>query len=155
MVDLPVSSRRSWTGIIAPHDAEMRILIVRRDNMERNPDLDEVIAYMKLKHLESGQSAFAAPHTRLASFWKLRRMHRLRRARHAGLRFADRAPCAMACTESNTGFSDGSERARRALHLSVSIQQPAGEHEVKQVFALAGLFGIDQAPPPPRRRSST
>src|SRR3954470_12201476 len=108
IVGLPVSSRRSWTGIIALHDAEMKILVVRRDNigdlvcttplfsalrrnhpdawigalvnsynapvLDRNPHLDAVISYSKLKHLAEGESIVGAFGRRIASFWKLRQL---------------------------------------------------------------------------------
>src|SRR5688500_11098507 len=41
--------------------------------LEANPDLDEIVAYTKLKHLDPGQSALAALRSRVASLWKLRR----------------------------------------------------------------------------------
>src|SRR5688572_31042511 len=41
--------------------------------VERNPDLDTVIAYTKLKHLQPGESALAVLRARLAALWRLRR----------------------------------------------------------------------------------
>ena len=43
--------------------------------LERNPDVDAVIPYRKLKHLEPGDWALAALGERAAAFWRDRRAH--------------------------------------------------------------------------------
>ena len=114
--------------------------------LERNPDLDEIIAYTKLKHLDDGQGALAALGDRLSSFWKLRRME----LDYVVLATSDFVPrtarlARWLAPKKIAGFSDGSARAARALDLSVPITDVQGRHEVERVFALARLFGIDEA----------
>ena len=41
--------------------------------LDRNPDLDEVLVYTKLKHLEPGASALGALAARIGELWRLRR----------------------------------------------------------------------------------
>jgi ADP-heptose:LPS heptosyltransferase len=118
--------------------------------LERNPDVDEVIAYTKLKHLEGGDSGLAALGRRLAALWRLRRM-RLDAVVLATPDFVPRvarlarwlAPARL------VGFSDGSAAAR-ALDWSVPVSKLAGLHEVERVFTLAAYFGIDGEIPPLR-----
>jgi ADP-heptose:LPS heptosyltransferase len=116
--------------------------------LERNPDLSEILAYTKLKHVEPGQSAFAALRARLVSLWRLRRME----LDYVVLATSDFVPrtarlARWLAPKKVAGFSDGSARAARALDLSVPIADVQGRHEVERVFTLAGLFGIDGAIP--------
>jgi ADP-heptose:LPS heptosyltransferase len=116
--------------------------------LERNPALDEVIAYTKLKHLVAGQSAFGAIVSRLASFSKLRRL----RLDYVVLATSDFVPRMLQLARwlaprQIVGFSDGSVAAS-ALDLSVPIAKISGLHEVERVFALAPLFGIEGEIPP-------
>ncbi len=118
--------------------------------LARNPDLDAVYAYTKLKHLEGGQSALGALVHRLRDFWSLRRMQldavvlatpdftrrNLRLARWL-------APRRVA------GFSDDSAAAN-GLDLSLPQSAVQGKHEVVRVFALGRLFGIEGEIPPLR-----
>lgn len=118
--------------------------------LDRNPDLDTVYAYTKLKHLEDGQSPFRALLARALDFWGLRR-NRLDAVVLATPAFSRRtlrlarwlAPTHLA------GFSDGSAAAR-ALDLSVALSSVDGRHEVERVFALARVLGIDGDIPPLR-----
>ncbi len=116
--------------------------------LERNPDLDEIIAYRKLKHLQDEQGAFEALGARLASFWKLRR----RRLDYVVLATPDFVPRTLRLARwlapgKTVGFSDGS-KAAGALDLSVPVSQVSRMHEVERVFTLAAHFGIgDEIPP--------
>jgi ADP-heptose:LPS heptosyltransferase len=116
--------------------------------LDRNPDLDAVVAYRKLKHLAPGESALGALGERVASLWRLRQAKLdavvLATPGQAtrGLRLARwLAPKAIA------GFDDGSPAAR-----SLDLRVPRGDlerlHEVEHVFSLARLFGIDGPAPP-------
>jgi ADP-heptose:LPS heptosyltransferase len=116
--------------------------------LERNPDLDAVYVYTKLKHLGERRGALRALAARLRDFWSLRRM-RLDVAILATPVFTARnlrlarslAPREVA------GFSDGSPAAR-ALDLSLPQAAVEGKHEVERVFALARLLGVaDEIPP--------
>jgi len=107
--------------------------------LERNPDVDAVVTYRKLKHLEPGESALGALRARLASFWKLRQAKLdvvvlgTPGAPRRGLRLARwLRPARIA------GFDDGRVRAATA----------GARHEVELVFALARAFDIQGAPPP-------
>lgn len=116
--------------------------------LERNPDLDEIIAYTKLKHLEPGEAVFATLRQRLSSLWKLRRMQ----LDYVVLATSDFVPrtarlARLLGPKNVAGFSDGSARAARALDLSIPITDVQGRHEVERVFALARLFGIESAIP--------
>jgi len=116
--------------------------------LDRNPHVDAVVAYKKLKHLAPGESALGALGARIASLWRLRqaRLDAVVLATPGqatrGLRLARwLAPKAIA------GFDDGSP-ASRALDLRVPRGDLERTHEVEHVFALAHLFGIEGAPPP-------
>jgi ADP-heptose:LPS heptosyltransferase len=116
--------------------------------LDRNSDVDAVVSYRKLKHLEPGQSALAALGRRAVSWWKLRQ-ERLDvvvlaapGAPARGLRLARwLAPKRIA------GFDDGSALAAK-LDLRVELKRLDAPHEVERVFALARLFGIEGGPPP-------
>jgi ADP-heptose:LPS heptosyltransferase len=116
--------------------------------LERNPDINEIVAYTKLKHLDPGQTAFGTLRARIASLWKLRRMQ-LDCVVLATSDFVPRTArlARWLAPKKVAGFSDGSARAARALDLSVPIADVQGHHEVERVFALARLFGIDSAIP--------
>ena len=110
--------------------------------LERNPHLDQVIAYTKLKHLDPGQSRFGVLAHRVGSLWGLRRM----RLDYIVLATSDFVPRMLRLARwlaprKVAGFSDGSAQAR-TLDLSVSIENLQGMHEVERVFALAPLFDI-------------
>lgn len=131
---------RAWIGaLVNSYNAPV---------LQRNPDLDEVIVYRKLKHLEPGESVLAALGGRLASLWKLRRM-KLDCIVLAAPGFIPRtlALARFLAPRAIAGFSDGG-RAAFGIDLPVALSSVQGRHEVEQVFALAPLFGIDGAIPP-------
>src|SRR6185312_7925376 len=117
--------------------------------LERNPDLDEVFTYRKLKHLEPGQSALATLGARLGMALRMRRMN-LDYALLATPEFSPRGVRLARWLGARrvVGFSDGS-RAARALDLSVPLSQVERCHEVQRVFALGAYFGVDRTIPPP------
>ena len=100
--------------------------------LERNPDLDAVLAYTKLKHLQPGESATAVLRRRLAMLWRLRRQ----RLDHVVLVTADARTA----------------RLLRWLAPKNLLVAPdaGGGHEVERVFALAAHFGIRGEIPPLR-----
>lgn len=116
--------------------------------LERNPDLNAVFAYQKLKHLERGESALASLAKRAGMLWQLRRMQ----LDVVVLATPGRATRGLTLARwlkpgKIAGFDDGSARAA-ALDLRVALPPHGAGHEVEQVFSLAGLFGIDGSPPP-------
>ena len=113
-----------------------------------NPDIDAAVAYRKLKHLDAGDSAFAALAARAASLWRLRRM-RLDAVVLAtpGAAMRGLALARWLKPASIAGFDDGSRDAR-LLDLRVPLASLQAPHEVEKVFALARLFGIEGNPPP-------
>jgi ADP-heptose:LPS heptosyltransferase len=116
-----------------------------------NPDLDEVIAYTKLKHLGENDSALRALGRRLASLWKLRRA-RLDTVVLATPDFVPRvARLARWLSPGRiVGFSDGSTTAARLLDASVPAAGLDGRHEVERVFSLAAPLGLSGPIPPLR-----
>jgi len=90
--------------------------------LERNPDLDAVLAYTKLKHLQPGESAAAVLRRRLAMLWRLRRQ----RLDHVVLVTADARTARLL-------------RWLAPKNLLVA-PDPGGGHEVERVFALAALL---------------
>jgi len=111
--------------------------------LDRNPDLDGVMAYTKLKHLAGGQGALAALGSRLAMLWRLRRM-RLDAVVLATPDFVPRLArlARWLAPRQVVGFSDGSRSAARMLDWSVPVADMQGLHEVERVFSLAARFGI-------------
>jgi ADP-heptose:LPS heptosyltransferase len=116
--------------------------------LRNNPDLDEVVAYTKLKHLEEGEGAAAALGRRLADLWRLRRLG----IDLAVLATPDFSPrlvrtARLLGARKIAGFSDGSPAAARLDH-AVLASELRGKHEVERVYALAPLLGLEPAPPP-------
>jgi heptosyltransferase III len=133
---------RAWIGaLVNSYNAPV---------LEGNPDLNAVIAYRKLKHLERGESAAAALAERVASMWRLRRM-RLDLVILATPDFVPRTArlARWLAPEKVLGFSDGSPAARR-LDLSVPVSKVRDRHEVERVFALGGHLGMIGDIPPMR-----
>jgi ADP-heptose:LPS heptosyltransferase len=131
-----------WIGVLAnSYNAAV---------LDRNPDLDGVFAYTKLKHLADG-GAMAALGRRLAMLWRLRRM-RLDAVVLATPDFVPRVArmARWLAPRQVVGFSDGSRAASRLLDLPVPVGQVQELHEVERVFSLAAHFGIAGAPPPLR-----
>jgi len=125
----------AWLGVLAnSYNAPV---------LARNPDLDSVYAYTKLKHLGEGEGALGAIARRLGDLWALRRMG-LDLAVLATPVFSRRtlrlarwlAPRRIA------GFSDGSAAAA-ALDISVPESAVQGKHEVERVFALGSALGVE------------
>ena len=115
--------------------------------LEGNRDVDEVIAYTKLKHLDRSEGALSALAKRISALWRLRRM----KLDFVVLATSDFSPKLLRLARALgakrvVGFSDGSAAAR-GLDLSVPIAALTGLHEVERVFRLAPLFGIDGPPP--------
>lgn len=111
--------------------------------LDRNPDIDEVFAYRKLKHLDAGESALAALRKRVGMLWRLRQMG-LDAVVLATPGLATRGLTLARWLNAGkiAGFDDGSARTA-ALDLRIELAPLAGRHEVEQVFALAKLFGIE------------
>jgi ADP-heptose:LPS heptosyltransferase len=108
--------------------------------LERNPDLDAVIAYDKLKHLAPGQSRLAAIGARVASFWKLRQA----RLDYVILATTDYVPrlvrlARWLAPRKVVGFAD-SEAHASTLSLAARIHEVGALHEVERVTALAKLL---------------
>jgi len=118
--------------------------------LDRNPDLDAVYAYTKLKHLEEGQSPIRVLLDRARDLWALRR-RRLDAVVLATPAFSRRTLrlARWFAPKRVVGFSDDSAAAR-ALDPSVSQSSVEGRHEVERVFALARVFGIEGNIPPLR-----
>ena len=115
--------------------------------LERNPDLSEVISYTKLKHLDEGDSALAALGARVASIWRLRQMALDTIVLATpGRAERDVTLARLLKPRQVAGFDDGSTRTAR-LDLRVPLAPLRAAHEVEQVFALAGLFGVEGMPP--------
>jgi heptosyltransferase III len=134
---------RAWLGaLVNSYNAPV---------LDGNPDLDAVLAYRKLKHLEPGESAARALAERLSSMWRLRRM-RLDCVVLATPDFVPRAArlARLLGPKKVLGFSDGSAAARR-LDLSVPLSKVRDRHEVERVFALGGHLGIVDEEVPPLR----
>jgi heptosyltransferase-3 len=112
-----------------------------------NPDVDEILAYTKLKHLEEGEGALSALARRVRSLWKLRRM-KLDCVILATPDFSPRLLrlARLLAPQRIAGFSDGSAAAR-GLDLAVPIASVEGRHEVERVFGLAKLLGLDGTVP--------
>ncbi len=134
---------RAWIGaLVNSYNAPV---------LARNPDLDAVIAYTKLKHAAPGDTvlgAIGALAGRISAFRDLRR----KALDCAVLATPDFAPRSLRLArwlgpKQVVGFSDGTPAAR-ALDRSVPLSQVEGRHEVERVFALAAHFGIgDEIPP--------
>jgi ADP-heptose:LPS heptosyltransferase len=110
--------------------------------LHRNPDLDKVVAYTKLKHIANDDSTIGALGRGVASLWKLRRMH----LDSVLLATTDFAPVTAnlarwLAPQQIVGFSDGSAAAQRTLDVVVSAHGLEGRHEVERVFRLVEPFG--------------
>ena len=105
--------------------------------LDRNPDLDEVLVYTKLKHLEPGQSALGALTRRIGELWRLRRR---------GL------DCVVLANPHETPRTQALARAlapKRIVSLSEEkLRQVSAAHQVERVFALAAELGIEGPIPP-------
>jgi ADP-heptose:LPS heptosyltransferase len=118
--------------------------------LEGNPDLDEVIAYTKLKHLEPGESALGALGRRLADSWRLRRMQ-LDAAVLATTDFVPRVAryARWLAPAQVVGFA-AAGAGGRLLDRAVEPRGLERLHEVERVFRLAALLDAGGAIPPLR-----
>jgi heptosyltransferase III len=116
--------------------------------LDRNPDIDAVFAYTKLKHLAGGQSSLATFGSRVAMLWRLRRS-RLNAVVLATPDFVPRLArlARWLAPREVVGFSDGSRTAERLLDWSLPVAGMPGRHEVERVFSLAACFGITEKAP--------
>ena len=105
--------------------------------LDRNPHIDRVFVYTKLKHLESGQSKLGALRQRFDDLWALRR------------RSLD---CVVVATPAGAPRTLRLARllaARRIVSPSPKlISEMEGRHEVERVYALATELGIHGPIPP-------
>lgn len=105
--------------------------------LDRNPDLDRVVVYTKLKHLDPGQSALGTLARRVVDLWRLRRR---------------RLDCVVLATPLLVPRTLMLARALAPTRIigfsEETLRRVAGLHEVERVFALAAQLGID-APIPP------
>ena len=120
---------RAWIGaLVNSYNAAV---------LDHNPDLDEVLVYTKLKHLEPGQSALGALAGRIRDLWRLRRR---------GL------DCVVLANPREAPRTLGLARAlapKRIVSLSEEkSRQVSGAHQVERVFSLATELGIEGAIPP-------
>lgn len=120
---------RAWIGaLVNSYNAPV---------LDRNPDVDEVIAYTKLKHIEPGQSRLAAVRRRVGQLWALRRR---------------RLDCIVLATPTVAPRTLTLARLlapRRVVAFSEPIsREVADKHEVECVFALARELGIEGPIPP-------
>jgi ADP-heptose:LPS heptosyltransferase len=105
--------------------------------LDRNPDLDEVVVYSKLKHLDAGQSALGALGRRVSDLWRLRRR---------------RLDCVVLATPLVVPRAHLLARTlapRRIVAFDADrLRRTAALHEVERIFALAPELGL-QGPIPP------
>ncbi len=116
---------RAWIGVLAnSYNAPV---------LAGNPDVDQVLAYRKLKHLEAGQGALGALGARASMLWSLRR------------RKLDLAVVAAGAEDLRGA------RLARMLSPRRIVQPPIalpGEHEVEHTFSAARMLGIEGGIPP-------
>jgi ADP-heptose:LPS heptosyltransferase len=100
--------------------------------LDRNPDLDEVLVYTKLKHLEPGASALGALAARIGELWRLRRR---------------RLDCVVLANPAETPRTLALARAlapKRIVSLpEEKLARMSDAHQVERVFALAAELGIE------------
>jgi ADP-heptose:LPS heptosyltransferase len=100
--------------------------------LDRNPDLDSVVVYTKLKHLDPGQSALRTLVHRIRSLWELRR-RRLDCVVLAAPLFVPRL----------WTFARMLAPARIVGFTEEALRPVARLHEVERVFALAPQLGLE------------
>ncbi len=100
--------------------------------LERSPDLDEVLVYTKLKHLDPGGSAFGTLARRIGDLWRLRRK---------------RLDCVVLATPAVSPRMQALARTlapRRIVAFDEErLRAVARLHQVEKVFALAGELGLE------------
>ena len=120
---------RAWIGaLVNSYNAAV---------LDRNPDLDRVVVYTKLKHLDPGQSALGVLARRVGDLWRLRRR---------------RLDCVVLATPLVVPRTFALARALAPARIvgfsDETLSQVADLHEVERIWALAAHLGID-APIPP------
>jgi ADP-heptose:LPS heptosyltransferase len=105
--------------------------------LERNPDLDQIVVYTKLKHLDPGHSALGTLAARVRDLWRLRRR---------------RLDCVVLAAPIHQPRMLALARAlgpKRIVAFSEEkLRGVAGLHEVERIFALAPELGIEGPIPP-------
>jgi heptosyltransferase III len=116
--------------------------------LEKNPDLDQVYTYTKLKHRVDGTGAWRVLWNRIALMANLKRQ-RFDCAIIAGARFLPRAlRLARAVRPRHIiGFTEQDRGGGRAIDMAVPYGLPRPMHEVEDVFRLLGPLGIHGEPP--------
>ena len=105
--------------------------------LDRNPDIDRVIAYTKLKHREPGESALRILRRRIVDLWELRR----RRLDCVVLA----APVVVPRMLAQARWL----KPRRIVALPRPLPPDIAErHEVERVYALAEQLGLEGPIPP-------
>jgi len=120
---------RAWIGaLVNSYNAAV---------LDRNPDLDRVVVYTKLKHLDPGESALGTLARRAVDLWRLRRR---------------RLDCVVLATPLVSPRTIALARALAPARIvgfsDETLRKVAGMHEVERIFSLAAQLGID-APIPP------
>ncbi len=112
-----------------------------------HPDLDQVFAYRKGKHVDAGLLALARERIGLVRELRARRLDSVVLATTAyqsrTLRLAR-----LLAPRHIVGFAGA--QSPHAIDRPVSLAGADGEHEVERVFRLARAFGIEGPPPPLR-----
>ncbi len=134
-------------------DARIDALVnsYNRPVLERNPDLDQVHHYTKLKHRAPGRPAVAVVVERMRLYARLRR-NRYDYAIIAGAHFLPRGlKLARALRPRHIiGFTEPGHPQARRIDMGVPYDLPEPLHEVEDVFRLLRPLGIEEQPGPMR-----
>jgi heptosyltransferase-3 len=107
--------------------------------LDRNPDLDSVVVYTKLKHLDPGQSALRMLAHRMRSLWALRR------------RGLDCVVLATPLIVPRLWTLARTLAPKRIVGFTEETLRPVARlHEVERVFALAPQLDLEGPIPPLR-----
>ena len=105
--------------------------------LERNPDIDRIVVYTKLKHLEPGESALGTLARRVRDLWGLRRR---------------KLDCVVLAAPivlpRMTSLARALAPQRIVAFSEEKLRRVAGLHEVERIFALAPELGIEGPIPP-------
>lgn len=118
---------RAWIGVLTNSYAA--------PVLDGNPDVDEVFAYRKLKHLNGEEGVLSALAGRVSALWKLRR------------RGLDLAILAAGIQDSR------GERFAKQVHPGRIVTSDApipGQHEVERTFTAVRQLGFEGPIPPLR-----
>jgi ADP-heptose:LPS heptosyltransferase len=117
--------QQGWIGVLAnSYNAPV---------LDGNPDVDEVLAYRKLKHLSAGSGALSAIVDKASLIWGLRRKK-----------------LDLVVLAAGPQDNRGATLARILAPVRTIRSQPAekGIHEVERTFSAARLLGIEGDIPP-------